>query len=458
MCARPRSGRPVSHLILRQRAALERDAGYNRMVSQISLVRDIEEWGKYQERRAREEAETAARTQRRRERKAAEGLAEWEKRQPAGGPIRRTPSLRLVNRRGSREPREVPLTEDDLYLDESRPPFVTFLPLDLRHLCNLCHNIKSHPVRYKCGHSNCYVCIRVELETSWSCPTCDQRITARPVPHQEEAAAIDAAYPEWDQSRVDYQWDGLNKLTTHRLEGHALRITHDTRSVKRLAFTDPATSQRPCDNELKRDHVRDGIGIATVYERSRLPFDSYHARWTGPAILDSGMLPHQYWDMPPLVDAESATDITDDVSTWTGLALAAQPLPPYMDMMITWRRHNSQDPHFEEISCENGVELLLEVGTAACFFSLKPRAAGLFSKPTAMPPHLQLLRGNYMILVAQARHAQTGFCVAFISIPINHNRKKEWVGLETTDLRWSGTFWAAKETGTGKEERNRGVT
>jgi hypothetical protein len=32
-----------------------------------------------------------------------------------------------------------------------------------------------------------------------------------------------------------------------------------------------------------------------------------------------------------------------------------------------------------------GVELLLEVGTAACSFSLKPRAAGLFSKPTAMP-------------------------------------------------------------------------
>ncbi|KAJ7840977.1 hypothetical protein B0H14DRAFT_2587191 [Mycena olivaceomarginata] len=133
----------------------------------ISLVWDVEEWGKYQERCAREEAETAARTQRRQEHKAVEGLTEWEKRQPAGegvGSRERFHSLRTTSTWTSCTP----------LLPLPSPGFATPLqPLPQ-------HQILPH----KC-------------------------ITARPIPHQEEAAVIDAVYPEWDQSRVDYRWDGL---------------------------------------------------------------------------------------------------------------------------------------------------------------------------------------------------------------------------------------------------------
>ncbi|KAJ7858140.1 hypothetical protein B0H14DRAFT_3447440 [Mycena olivaceomarginata] len=206
----------VAHrrLIMRQRADLERDAGIDRVIAQIALLLEITDWGEWQATRearlAREAEVEAARHHRRRDQKEARDRAGLEERVRP----RRVPSLRLVNRRGQRTPREVTLVEDDLYLDEARPPFVTFLPR-LHFICNLCHNIKSHPCRVsKSLRDNCYVCIRISLETTWECPTCEERISARPVPNDDEQRAIERDYPNWDQSRVNYAWDGLVFPTT----------------------------------------------------------------------------------------------------------------------------------------------------------------------------------------------------------------------------------------------------
>ncbi|KAJ7355181.1 hypothetical protein DFH08DRAFT_954684 [Mycena albidolilacea] len=73
------------HLVLQQRADLERIAGYDRMIAHISLLNQVNDGGKLQ--RAREHAQ-------------------WVK------------SWQLCDRRGKREVPHKPLTEDDLYLDE----------------------------------------------------------------------------------------------------------------------------------------------------------------------------------------------------------------------------------------------------------------------------------------------------------------------------------------------------
>ncbi|KAJ7605673.1 hypothetical protein DFH06DRAFT_1348526 [Mycena polygramma] len=75
--------------------------------------------------------------------------------------------------RGWRRTREAPLTRGELWLDEERPP-VLAVPKP-HHVCSLCLDVKSHPVSYLCGHSNCYVCIRLRLETE---PTSSHSLAA----------------------------------------------------------------------------------------------------------------------------------------------------------------------------------------------------------------------------------------------------------------------------------------
>jgi hypothetical protein len=128
-------------------------------------------------------------------------------------------------RKGSRRQRAVPLTEDDLYLDGARPPVRA---PSSRHRCQLCHCIKSHPVMYvsatalfysshcliraKCGHSYCYVCIRLRLEREWTCPyaNCSRIIRRAPKIDDVEQDSINMDYPEHnDETRVSYSWEGL---------------------------------------------------------------------------------------------------------------------------------------------------------------------------------------------------------------------------------------------------------
>ncbi|KAJ7475545.1 hypothetical protein B0H11DRAFT_2235258 [Mycena galericulata] len=109
---------------------------------------------------------------------------------------------------GHRERRQGALTEAELYVDDARPP-----PMEApqaHHVCSICHDVKSHPVSYKCGHSHCYVCIRMWLEKKGTCPECSQVMSCAPFRHYGEEQGIEHEYPDWqDDSRVFWSWDGL---------------------------------------------------------------------------------------------------------------------------------------------------------------------------------------------------------------------------------------------------------
>ncbi|KAJ7022828.1 hypothetical protein C8F04DRAFT_1194102 [Mycena alexandri] len=116
-------------------------------------------------------------------------------------------AVTLIRRRGSRDLRQLPLTEDQLYIGSTRPPESPSHP---EHECGICLCIQSHPVRLDCGHSYCYVCIRLSLESSWHCPSCRAGMTSRPIVNESKENAIVRDYPGWvDTSEVTYSWAGL---------------------------------------------------------------------------------------------------------------------------------------------------------------------------------------------------------------------------------------------------------
>ncbi|KAJ6528207.1 hypothetical protein B0H19DRAFT_1083727 [Mycena capillaripes] len=116
---------------------------------------------------------------------------------------------RIRYRTGKRDKRDVPLEEADLYVGHPRPPFRNPLA---GHKCRVCGCIKSHPVVNKCGHSYCYVCIRLRLEEHWTCPhvDCNRILHGPPAIDVGEEDSVKADYPDWvDESQVSYTWDGL---------------------------------------------------------------------------------------------------------------------------------------------------------------------------------------------------------------------------------------------------------
>ncbi|KAJ7168435.1 hypothetical protein C8R46DRAFT_1033682 [Mycena filopes] len=134
-------------------------------------------------------------------------------------PVVRVP-MRIIRRdpsryEGSRSERDTDLTADDLYLTATRPPSDDknphYQPADGKYTCGICLGIKSHPVVYACNHSDCYVCIRQWLESSWQCPHCRAVMHTPPAPvSQEFALEIQLAHLEWhDTSLVTGTWDGL---------------------------------------------------------------------------------------------------------------------------------------------------------------------------------------------------------------------------------------------------------
>ncbi|KAJ7512303.1 hypothetical protein B0H11DRAFT_2214107 [Mycena galericulata] len=109
---------------------------------------------------------------------------------------------------GRRTEREEPLTREQLWVNGAGPPDLT-TTLDHRE-CSVCHQVKSHPVSYECGHSHCYVCVRVWLEHQWTCPLCTQVMWAPPFRNYVEEAGLAYDFPDWvDTSIVTYSWDGL---------------------------------------------------------------------------------------------------------------------------------------------------------------------------------------------------------------------------------------------------------
>ncbi|KAJ7040786.1 hypothetical protein C8F04DRAFT_1253702 [Mycena alexandri] len=144
---------------------------------------------------------------------------------PAGhrGPTPRPPGLRLPRRHGYGGCK---LTTEDLYIGSARPPVFVRRMLDQplppgvdpeepadpkpHHKCAICCSIKSHPVSYACGHSHCFVCVRVWLEDYRTCPECMTVIRQEPFRHYGEENGIRADYPAWvDKSEVDISWAGM---------------------------------------------------------------------------------------------------------------------------------------------------------------------------------------------------------------------------------------------------------
>jgi hypothetical protein len=120
---------------------LIKDAGYERMLQQISLLQEVEDPGKP----AREAAARvqAARNAARRAKKDAESRAFYEKMMRSRPPPHK---IRLYSRHGHRKARETPLMEDDLYIGDIRPNSPWFPPH--QHTCTICLYAKSHPVKY----------------------------------------------------------------------------------------------------------------------------------------------------------------------------------------------------------------------------------------------------------------------------------------------------------------------
>ncbi|KAJ6493370.1 hypothetical protein C8R45DRAFT_1095878 [Mycena sanguinolenta] len=118
------------------------------------------------------------------------------------------------------------LTEADLYVGDARPP-----PLTIEHphqSCGICLHVKSHPVSYRCGHSHCYVCIRTWCERYLCCPECLATICEPLFWHYSEEQGLAADYPNWkDESRVTYDWSGLNFIADVSHSAHDYRMSYD---------------------------------------------------------------------------------------------------------------------------------------------------------------------------------------------------------------------------------------
>ncbi|KAJ7456843.1 hypothetical protein B0H11DRAFT_2243723 [Mycena galericulata] len=109
---------------------------------------------------------------------------------------------------GARTEREDPLTLESLLANGIAPPARSTTREHQK--CSICLHIKSHPVSYRCGHSHCYRCIRLWLETHWTCPECRTVMNEAPCRNYSEEAGILLDHPDWhDRSRVDYSWEGL---------------------------------------------------------------------------------------------------------------------------------------------------------------------------------------------------------------------------------------------------------
>ncbi|KAJ7049742.1 hypothetical protein C8F01DRAFT_1264961 [Mycena amicta] len=100
------------------------------------------------------------------------------------------------------------------------PPRLT--PKTTTHACGICAAVKVHPVLCTCGHTFCYLCLRIQVQASWKCLTCEGIIRAPPVRNLDVEDLLGAIYPALaaDQSQVTYLWDGLVFPTAPDLTPH----------------------------------------------------------------------------------------------------------------------------------------------------------------------------------------------------------------------------------------------
>ncbi|KAJ7150428.1 hypothetical protein C8R43DRAFT_1127906 [Mycena crocata] len=129
-------------------------------------------------------------------------------RAPSPVPAAPTPVQQSLVRSAARYRIHPLFCEDGLWLTAARPrDIVTIKP---HHVCSICWNVKCHPVTSGCGHSHCFVCIRLWLQESWNCPDCKKRMFYRPMRQWAEEHEINSSYPGWtDETAVSYSWVGL---------------------------------------------------------------------------------------------------------------------------------------------------------------------------------------------------------------------------------------------------------
>ncbi|KAJ6547928.1 hypothetical protein DFH09DRAFT_1087397 [Mycena vulgaris] len=197
----------------------------------------------------------------------------------SGSAIRRsgTTRIRRSTRPGTvsgwRTLRLEPLTHRDLWLGGHGPREQLANPDKDHHKCGICHAVKSHPVFYLCGHSHCYVCIRLWLEREWTCPHCVTTMERAPFRHYGEEAAIAAEYPDWnDESHVDYSVDGCRivgglrysassgiylSLDGQRRTEELLNVTHKKRCLAPGDLRDPLAQWVPGrDDDFGEEEAR----------------------------------------------------------------------------------------------------------------------------------------------------------------------------------------------------------
>ncbi|KAJ7138907.1 hypothetical protein C8R46DRAFT_1234146 [Mycena filopes] len=121
-------------------------------------------------------------------------------------PERKRPPPGSIAALGRRTRRQPALTHQDLWVGGVGP---VDAPVALRHhhKCGICQHIKSHPVSYACGHSHCYVCIRLWLERDFRCPDCKTTMFEPPFRHWAEEGGLEVDYVR------DYSWTDLSVVT-----------------------------------------------------------------------------------------------------------------------------------------------------------------------------------------------------------------------------------------------------
>nr|GAT46443.1 predicted protein [Mycena chlorophos] len=106
------------------------------------------------------------------------------------------------------------------------PPYLE--PLSPHHRCSICWGVKAHPVlsarflftrsdslpeypRTDCGHTFCFCCLRVWLQTSWRCPECMNILRETPRRNIDVQQWLLEAYPKLaeDESRPTYDFSSL---------------------------------------------------------------------------------------------------------------------------------------------------------------------------------------------------------------------------------------------------------
>ncbi|KAJ7241520.1 hypothetical protein B0H12DRAFT_1237014 [Mycena haematopus] len=167
------------------------------------------------------------------------------------------------------------LLESDLYLDKIRPP--TDVQAKDHHQCAICTGMLSHPVSTQCGHTFCFVCIRLWLERQWTCPECVSTLTCPPHRHWNTEKALAADYPtRLDRSRLTTRMPATTEVNS--ITAADLRDMDDVERFLR--------SFEPSLHNLKQNFldsgVKNGLDLEALHTWPRYNVEDFFANYFVP--------------------------------------------------------------------------------------------------------------------------------------------------------------------------------